>query len=279
MSRGYVDLRNPVSNHPLNRNLVAWWLPLDNNMGGNTLFDLKYRYPGSLGAGSASPSWQGAGASSPRQGGSLFFDGVNDTVALPNFSSNFTDEATVLFWMKRTLASPAGDPDSGFVYLDTAGAGGSTHYPYSDGLGYFSIFRSSRFNGVTLSSSVNRTQWHQLAVTSRNGGNYSIYQNNQFIASTVGTAVSLPSNPFLGISFAVSVYFGGNFRSVRLFNRELSAAEVSQNYYESLANWRTLLTPFNRNAYANFTTTPPAGGQYFDPYTTRVNNIVTCGVL
>lgn len=254
MTHALIDLGNPVADHPLNRGLVAWWLPLPNNSGGGTLFDLKKRYHGTLGASTASPAWRGD---------NLLFDGSNDTLALPNFSSEFSDEATVTFWMRRTLASPAGDPDSGFVTLDSAGAGGSTHYPYSDGAGYISIFRSSRVNGITLSSSVNRTLWHQFAVTSKNGGSYLVYQNGQQVASTSGAAVVLPSAPFFGVAPAVSVYFGGQIRSAKLHNRELSASEVFADYRESALGWPDTLRRFSRRAYlfGSGGAAPPAGNR------------------
>lgn len=50
----YLDLGNPVSDHPLNRGLVAWWLGLPNNSGGGTLFDLCGRNPLAL---TNSPAW------------------------------------------------------------------------------------------------------------------------------------------------------------------------------------------------------------------------------
>lgn len=52
-----IDLGNPVSDHPLNYGLVAWWLPLSNNRGGSKLFDIKGGYHGVFTGG---PTWASA---------------------------------------------------------------------------------------------------------------------------------------------------------------------------------------------------------------------------
>ena len=58
----YIDLGNPVSDHPLNQGLASWWLPLSNNSGGSRLFDVKGRMTGTL---TNVPVWQTDGFRNP----------------------------------------------------------------------------------------------------------------------------------------------------------------------------------------------------------------------
>lgn len=44
-----IDPGNSVNrDHPLNKDLVSWWMPLSNNSGGSTLFDIAGRFHGTL---------------------------------------------------------------------------------------------------------------------------------------------------------------------------------------------------------------------------------------
>lgn len=80
-----IDLGNPVADHPLNAGLAAWWLPLPNNQGGVTLWDIVRGHNGTLTNG---PIW-GSGLSR-LPGQAVQCDGVDDYIAtsgVPSYSS------------------------------------------------------------------------------------------------------------------------------------------------------------------------------------------------
>lgn len=100
-----IDLANPVSNHPLNAGLGLWCLPLRNNSGGRTLFDLCGKTHGTLTNG---PTW-GPGRSP--EFGAVQFDGVNDYVDCGTASATQftpTDPFSVSFWMRTSTSVGAG---------------------------------------------------------------------------------------------------------------------------------------------------------------------------
>lgn len=100
----YIDLGNPVADHPINRGLVGWWLPLPNSFGGLTLFDIgPHRFKGALTAG---PTWSSGPSAFP----SLNFDGVDDRVETPS-SSFFSGMSalTLSCWINPTATTSASE--------------------------------------------------------------------------------------------------------------------------------------------------------------------------
>lgn len=246
-----IDWQNPIVDHDLNRGLLAWWLAGGEGSGpfwgGPKYRDLRNRYHGTFST--PPPTW--TGSSHPL--GGLLFNGSTNYCALPNLSGLFgSGAATVTFWLKRTLASPAGPSDSGFVSLGNDGSSTATHYPFSDGLIYCSIFYSGRINGISPLSGVDRTQWHQFAVSTKNGANnYRIFQNGQLVTSAAGeAAITMTTAPYLGYSSSVAVPFGGSFGSVRLWNRALSDREIALDYSQSRRGYPDLLRRLTLPVYS-----------------------------
>ena len=85
----YLDLLDPLANHPLNRGLVFLWLGLEHLSGGGSVYDLTNRTAGGVPTGG--PTWiawkDGFAA--------LSFDGINDYVSVPTLPK-LPDDYTVV---------------------------------------------------------------------------------------------------------------------------------------------------------------------------------------
>jgi hypothetical protein len=80
--------------------------------------------------------------------GAWVFDGANDYIDTSFNSSPFTTNATMLLWLQLDTNTP----DAGQTGLlgFAASFAGNNHYPWPDGQGYFTVFRTGRVNNVIL---------------------------------------------------------------------------------------------------------------------------------
>jgi hypothetical protein len=250
----FVNLENPVNRGAgLNRGLVAWWKVLPGRVGGTVQWlDLCHQFPGTL---TASPTW----SADRHPGGysSLQFNGTSQYVVLPSGIEaplTATGEASVVLWLKRLTATPASGTQSGFIRLtNTTTSVTSSHYPWTDGVGYISTFATAR-QTITLSAAVTRTNWHQVAVTAKAGtNNWVFYQNDiavhtasvgsSSLDETNGLWIARSHNPAAG-----PYYFQGWIDSVRLYDRALSATEVRNAYLAARTGWNAELNWVQRRA-------------------------------
>jgi hypothetical protein len=156
------------------------------------------------------------------------FDGTDDRVDISNISaSDFNGEATLLCWLACNSNSPATNQTGIF------GFGSSTtrsHYTWTNTLAYFDTFRDQRVDLIGLSS-LDRTTPHLLAITTKSGGNWSLYQNTTLVTTTTAESTIVWDNSTIGGNGPTDQYrFQGKFFLFSLYNRELSAAEITQNY-------------------------------------------------
>jgi hypothetical protein len=160
------------------------------------------------------------------------FNGTSDSITVPFNATSFTfnNEQTIIIWMKNQSPSTARrnpynqayggggtithESDTYFnYYYGTAGTNGT---PYTNHGSSFSVVVGETAM-ICLTRNVTQTAWYKNGVL----GNT---QSNPYGATVVtGTA-----NITIGNGY--SVYFGGSIYAVQLYNRALSAAEVSQNF-------------------------------------------------
>ena len=166
--------------------------------------------------------------------GSLDFDGVDDYIALTSTITNSI--YTLNFWYKMGV----NDGSYGYFTGVTGGKGlaiseGGTAVGLSYGNFYY-------FNGgavkMTQSTLLTTGVWNNIsAVIDTSAGNIKIYLNGSIITnqsvSSMSTSVSeigryVPTN---------SNFLNGNMASFKIYNKELSAAEVLQNYNATRARY------------------------------------------
>lgn len=242
LSKDLIDWSNPINwGHPLNRGLVSWWLavPGQNGWGTTRWRDMVHRSQvhGALTNMDPSTDWVNSGYRT----GSIALDGDNDYIDVSAVTPKLTTEASLVIVLKLENATPATAAKSGFVSLtevDTSGAASNatSHYPLnSDSKAYMNTFLSTRYNAITLSSSVNRAQWHQVTITTKPGANgWNFYQNEQLILSSTGEAsLTLESTGWIGASRKFgnpSFMLNGNIQSVRILDRYMTSVDVAATY-------------------------------------------------
>lgn len=161
-------------------------------------------------------------------GGCILFDGVNDlaaTVAAPTYGNNMTWEA----WVNRTSSVNAYNMFMG-AYLPYFGLKG-------DGTVIFSNYINSTQQTIYSTGFTNANNvWYHLAFTTEYiGGNtaskiyiYGVLNNS---STFTGTQNSTSYQFAVGDGQATSWYpFNGKISNVKVYNRTLSAAEISKNY-------------------------------------------------
>jgi len=160
-------------------------------------------------------------------GGSIGFDGTDDRVDVSNIStSDFSGEATLLCWLACNSNSPSANQTGIFGFGSSVYR---SHYIWTNGKAYFDTFRNARVNNFSLSS-LDRTTPHLLAITTKSGGDWKLYQNTTLVKTATAESTIVWDNATIGADGGEQYRFQGKFFLFSLYNRELSTSEVTQNY-------------------------------------------------
>lgn len=245
----YIDCANPVSDHPLNRSLTNWWIPVPTNSGGSRLFDLRGGAAGTLTDG---PTWM-----APVSGfGAINFDGSDDHVSTTSGSVPETAAWTLVASCRFSSVSGA---QAVAMHANSSSASSwSTALGIRSGVidGYWYYGSTAHATGTTsLSAGVD----YHLTFTGDSTANvFKVYLNGKddTSGSPTGGAPSAAVNqlylaattgPFAGHDFTTR--FGGIVRSVRRHNSALSASEVFALYDQWLRGYPDTIRRFDRTLY------------------------------
>lgn len=236
----FLDLGNPVANHPLNDGLIGWWLGLQNNSGGSTLFDLAGRSPGTLTSGC---SWN----LEVGQLASVDMGGTNNgvTLTLPSLVSPMSFEG--YYYIRsapQTYPMYMGDGTIILGWTTVPGFGGPPYREYYAPGSYFS------------------TSWcpappayvHRVWVYE--GGNLTVYADGvakEAVSYSPGTLTTWrlggPNDGFLMSDHRLL--------SARAYGRALSADEAWQLYDQSTRGHPDTLRRWSRRSRGYVATSPP----------------------
>jgi hypothetical protein len=170
-------------------------------------------------------------------GGSIVFDGSNDYAQKTSSTMNLSSGVSMEMIFKSTDMNSR---QQGFM---SYGVNASTYinfYTGGDGrLRWETIpsFGSSGGSFYTPTALSNNT-WYHVVGTYVNGSSI-LYVNGSSVASSTYSAVNYSSSYTANIDIATYNVFGqfsGNISKASIYNRALSAAEVSQNY--NALKWR-----------------------------------------
>lgn len=186
---------------------------------GLTVFDLV-----SAGLGATLVSGVGFGTTNL---GSFNFVGTNDFINVLINTGLFSNEGTMIIWLKNNEATSASESNTGFMGFGTGGQ--NDHYPWTDGAAYLSTFRNARTTGITLSTSVTRSDIHMVSVTS-NSSEWKLYQNAvlQYTTSSSGSVTMTRTR--IGYSIDQAYRYMGKVYYFMLYNRALTADEIKKIY-------------------------------------------------
>ena len=245
--QSYIDLGNPVSDHPLNRGLAGWWLPLPNNQGGSKLFDLTGH--GNHGTLTISPTWAGV----LNGFGALQFSGAN-YVNVP-YAANL---------------KAAGQTYSGMVRPETTDQYQfpiATYTSNADGLEVFfengTGVRWGSFDVKTAAYTVSLGAWAHVVGTITAAGGLELYVNGVSRATAAGCGYTGASNTApltIGARNGGGVYgLRGRVQSMAVHNRVVSASEAAALYHQAQRDYPDLLRRWSRRIYS-FAAVAAAGG-------------------
>ena len=160
-------------------------------------------------------------------GGSIVFDGINDSVEsflIPSFSLNANLGLTISLWVKCSI----GDTEACLFSHHTLNVNNGVRLQIYNGPLSFT------FGGVadyTTSINISDNQWRNVVATSI--GNTALIYINGDLSSTIaiGTMQGIPDTYKIGvIDFVNTYYLTGNMAQVLVYNRPLSSMEITQNY-------------------------------------------------
>jgi len=167
-------------------------------------------------------------------GGSIVFDGVDDYIIIPENSALNTQTPTVEVWVKTNATT-----QNGFWF--EKGQVNTQYALFQEGsvIQWRQNFSGSVTNlSTTTATYMNTTSWYQIVGTYTSGSR-KLYINGTLVNSDgQGGTISTNSN---GMSIGVyggynpggsgrGYYYNGNVAVCKVYNRELSATEVSQNF-------------------------------------------------
>ena len=250
---GFAPRDGLPANPSLLGGLVGAWAPEFGNTG-DSLHNVSDRHEsGTLING---PTWVVDGGRQSLRSIGGGGGGDNAHVNCGDLSHLFGTEATFFMVLRTATAIPVNTDRTG---LCTGAVGGElTLYPYSDENLYLSIFATTRRISAYANGGLDKTQWHSVAITSAPGvGNYKLYQNGQLKTTGTGDATIADNGDWaIGISDPAGAgprVLGGWWSIHLLFNRALTASEITQLHVDSFAPFRlaplVISTPSGATAY------------------------------
>jgi hypothetical protein len=192
---------------------------------GTTWTDLSGR--GNTGALTNGPTYNSS------NGGSIVFDGTDDNIQLSNasnFISSSQSSITINFWVKTNVT---GVYKKIFITGTTGTSSVSGTYfsigpsPYQV---YFGIITNNGTQQAIYTTNLSTTQYSNLCGT-YDGSNIRLYLNGTQVAiqSQTGNIVNTGIARISGYDNNTEVW-NGNISTAQIYNRALTAAEVSQNF-------------------------------------------------
>jgi hypothetical protein len=184
---------------------------------GTTWTDLSGR--GNTGTLTNGPTYSSANS------GSIVFDGTNDAIALSNITP--TSGASFSAWIYIN----GSNSNFGAIFANWSDVGGGTPYWFGTSAGASSTIQIY-FSGTNIYNitSLSLNTWMLLTIT-HNGSTSIGYINGIQRASAASSLSTSTNNTSIGYDITRTNYpFKGNIAQASIYNRALSAAEVSQNF-------------------------------------------------
>ena len=168
---------------------------------------------------------------SSSNGGFFTFDGVNDYAVL---TRPVQDDFSLCCWFKSTQNAGTADQwYNGRGLIDCEVGGATNDFGLSLGAGKL-VFGTGNPDISTASDGLyNDGNWHYAVATrSKSAGQFFLYADGTFLKSAYGGTQSLtaPSQMRIGSIQTGIAFFAGSIAAVQIYNRVLTAADVSQNF-------------------------------------------------
>ena len=170
-------------------------------------------------------------------GGSLVFEGSDEYVSMGSLGSGFSN-FTVEIWFKSDSVANYRNPIDCNFLIEFAGSysnlGPRLEQNSSGNLAWLVGSGSDVYTSINVvSSGLDGSKYHYAAITKSSSTLFTTYYNGSAVTSTNfsnWTGSMLNVNIGRGFSLSGERWFIGKIPSVKIYNRALSAAEISQNY-------------------------------------------------
>lgn len=150
-------------------------------------------------------------------GKALDFDGVNDNIAFTDFQFTAGNKYSLCIYANRDVNGMIWSRDN--MWLEISFASGALQLRTYD----------TGWNAYTLIDDVPANEWHQIIVTyDVNANTWGSYLNGQFVKSI--TAAEPDHKKINRIGSAASSFYDGEFANAKIFDVELTAAQVADLY-------------------------------------------------
>lgn len=214
---------------PNNNGLVGYWSFEDATGTKATDFSGNGK-TGTLLPSTSTPTWANG-----KRGKALSFDGTNDRVSSAQVVTSFPLSIAAWINPERMGASTYGNA---IFYQGTGSADGGLSFTIINWFGSDTLFYGNGSGStISLESDIITTNvWQHVAITVNASGTLNFYVNGNFIstATNVDFAATPPTqNSYLGAYYDFSDsqrFFQGKMDEVRVYNRALSATEVTALY-------------------------------------------------
>jgi uncharacterized repeat protein (TIGR03806 family) len=176
-------------------------------------------------------------------GGALHFDNTDERITMANVAP---DDFTVSIWMRTTRAFPATtNPPNGLAIINADSPGAATDFliagTQENGINRISFQTGLGSGGANqilhATSAVNTGNWVHVACTRvKSSGEMKIYINGALEATRTGSLATLSANPVLCIGATpgnAAASYEGDLDQIRIYNRAISATEVTSLFQES----------------------------------------------
>jgi hypothetical protein len=157
---------------------------------------------------------------SAANGGSLVFNGINNTVTLGAvLSGNTVTPFTLMAWTKTSTAAG---------WQTVVGTAGTYRQIGFSGTTFYWGGNAGAGNSLVSGGVVTANIWYHLAFTFDGTTGYG-YLNTIQTTGSIGSNGGTIGNSILS-SYGAGEYLNGNISNVQIYNRALSAAEIDQNF-------------------------------------------------
>ena len=160
-----------------------------------------------------------------KNGGVMYFDDTDDTVSIGNSSLfSITNAMTVFAWVNPSSTS-------GWDGIFGGSISGFVHFQLYLGTINIYIYGPNASYSNNDSYNVPANAWISIGFT-YDGTTLKVYVNGSQLATTIAGSGNVTSNSDVRVGWAydTSRVFGGYIGTTQVYNRALSATEITQNY-------------------------------------------------
>jgi len=159
--------------------------------------------------------------------GAFDFDGSNDSIDT-NFDSGTFSDISLAAWVNADTLSPSFQTIAGQSTLSSI----QQQYVINTRSGNIEAGWTAANDNATLNTPINTNEWYHIVNTFSSGDCEAYLDGSSFASTSITDSTITPLHDFVigETSSSFDFYFNGTIDDVRIYDKELSSAEVLQIY-------------------------------------------------